>query len=463
MHSHGCRITLQPWYDVRCLDFSRILTLALQEVFGSVTEEASVNPHVTLESALFYATLDCYLVPFVTSEWLEDALGFLDAGILDAARTLCPGEMLCDKYLWVWPNRQVSSTAGSTSTFLRPVAPSPVTTGPSLSSPASSLQPSKLSPLVLPATSRIPSSNSGVPSPASGGAFPLVPSPLTLPGPSTESAPHHGHSAARSGYHPPMGGTPTVVPSSVLVLAAPALGPSLFVAPQTSKKCPINDVKMAAYPPEKQWKSCQCCSIKKWRCTPSADAKPPLGYPCAFCKLEKVPCLLPSSALSAFSFCFPFILIDLSGSLLGQKHLTRPVQATCTQTLSKQGGSSICPVSSNIAAILSKAAEFRINIPSFPTDDAFPDDLLGVPTHGFALASVENLISWNCKLWNSWRNYASAHIAHNVLLAQVEISKQRITNNDERCRLAWAAWCYLQGCALVANPPDSLSPKRSKS
>ena len=120
-------------------------------------------------------------------------------------------------------------------------------------------------------------------------------------------------------------------------------------------------------------------------------------------------------------------------------------------------------MSSNIAAILSKAAEFGINIPPFPTDDAFPDGLPGVPTHGSALASVENLISWNCELRNSWRDYASAHIAHNALLAQVEISKQRIADNDERRRLAWAAWCYLQGCALVANPPDSPSPERSKS
>ena len=27
----------------------------------------------------------------------------------------------------------------------------------------------------------------------------------------------------------------------------------------------------------------------------------------------------------------------------------------------------------------------------------------------------------------------------------------------------WATWCYLQGCALVANPPDSPSPKQSRS
>ena len=46
---------------------------------------------------------------------------------------------------------------------------------------------------------------------------------------------------------------------------------------------------------------------------------------------------------------------------------------------------------------------------------------------------------------------------------QVEILKQRIADNDERCRLAWAAWCYLQGCTLVANPPDLPSPEWSRS
>ena len=120
-------------------------------------------------------------------------------------------------------------------------------------------------------------------------------------------------------------------------------------------------------------------------------------------------------------------------------------------------------MSSNIAAILSKAAEFGIEIPPFPTDDAFPTNLLGIPTHGSALASMENLISWNCELRNSWCDYASAHIAHNVLLVQVEISKQRIADNDECRRLVWAAWCYLQGCTLVTNPPDSPSLEQSRS
>ena len=96
-------------------------------------------------------------------------------------------------------------------------------------------------------------------------------------------------------------------------------------------------------------------------------------------------------------------------------------------------------------------------------DDAFSTDLSDVLTHGSALASVENLISWNCELRNSWRDYASAHIAHNVLLAQVEISKQRIADNNECHHLAWAAWCYLQGCTLVANPPDLPSPEQSRS
>ena len=162
-------------------------------------------------------------------------------------------------------------------------------------------------------------------------------------------------------------------------------------------------------------------------------------------------------------FFFPVALLDFPGLLLVQERPIRPIRATRARTSSKRGGSSIQPTSSNIAAILGKAAEFGIEIPPFPTDDAFPTDLPGIPTHGSALASVENLISWNCELRNSWHDYASTHIAHNVLLMQVEISKQRIADNDERRHLAWAAWCYLQGCTLVANPPDSPSPERSRS
>ena len=134
-----------------------------------------------------------------------------------------------------------------------------------------------------------------------------------------------------------------------------------------------------------------------------------------------------------------------------------------TQTSSKQGRSSVHPASSNIVAILGKVAEFGIEIPPFPMDDAFLTDLLSIPMRGSALVSVENLISWNCELRNSWRDYASAHIAHNALLAQVEILKQRIADNNKRHCLAWAAWCYLQGCALIANPPDSPSLERSRS
>ena len=162
-------------------------------------------------------------------------------------------------------------------------------------------------------------------------------------------------------------------------------------------------------------------------------------------------------------FFFPVVLLDFPGLLLVQERPIHPIWATHAQTSSKWGGSSVHPTSSNIAAILGKAAEFGIKIPPFPTDDAFPTNLLGIPTHGSALTSVENLISWNCELRNSWRDYASAHIAHNALLAQVEISKQRITNNDKHRRLVWAAWCYLQGCTLVANLPDSPSPERSRS
>ena len=162
-------------------------------------------------------------------------------------------------------------------------------------------------------------------------------------------------------------------------------------------------------------------------------------------------------------FFFLVALLDFPGSFLVQECPIRPIWAMHTQTSSKQGGSSVRPASSNIVAILSKAAEFGIEIPPFPTDDAFLTDLLGVPTHGSALTSMENLISWNCELRNSWRDYASAHIAHNALLVQVEISKQWIADNDECRHLAWAAWCYLQGCALVANLLDLPSPERSRS
>ena len=172
--------------------------------------------------------------------------------------------------------------------------------------------------------------------------------------------------------------------------------------------------------------------------------------------------LLPPLLVRIRLFFFLVVLLDFPGSLLVQERPIRPIWATHARTSSKWGGSSVQPMSSNIAAILGKAAEFKIEIPPFPTDDAFPTDLPGIPMHGSALASVENLISWNCELRNSWRDYASAHIAHNALLAQVEISKQQIADNDERRRLAWAAWCYLQGCALVANPPDSPSPERSR-
>ena len=162
-------------------------------------------------------------------------------------------------------------------------------------------------------------------------------------------------------------------------------------------------------------------------------------------------------------FFFSVTLLDFPGSFLVQEHPIRPIRATHAQTSSKWGRSSVRPVFSNIVAILGKAAEFGIKIPPFLMDDAFPTDLSGVPMHGSALVSVENLISWNCELWNSWHDYTSTHIAHNVLLAQVEISKQRIADNDERHHLAWATWCYLQGCTLVANSPDLPSPERSRS
>ena len=252
-----------------------------------MAEEAGVAFRTGPETSSFFVSLDRWLVPLITSEWLEDTPGFLEPGVLDAARTLRPGETLCDKYPRVWPNRPIAGTARPAPGSSHPVATSPAT------SPASSLQPSGLSPLVLPAASQTPSSNSGFPSPASGGASPLVPSPLALLATPAESVPRRGRSAACSGYRQPAGGTPAVVPSSVPVPGSQPAG-SLSVAPRTSKKRPLHDVEMAERLPGKQWKSCQRCSVKKRRCAPPADALPPLGYPCAFCKIENMPCLSPS-------------------------------------------------------------------------------------------------------------------------------------------------------------------------
>ena len=165
-----------------------------------MAEEAGVAFRTGLETSRFFIALDRCLVPLITSEWLKDAPGFLEPGVLDAARTLRPGETLCDKYPRMWPNRSAADIAGPVPVFARPVAPSPVTAGPIASSLGSSSWPSGLSPLVLPTALRTPSSNSEVPSPASGGASPLVFSPLALPAPSTESVPCRGRSADRSSY-----------------------------------------------------------------------------------------------------------------------------------------------------------------------------------------------------------------------------------------------------------------------
>ena len=137
-----------------------------------MAKEAGVAFHTGPETSRFFIALDCCLGPLVTSEWLKDAPGFLEPSVLDAAWTLHPGETLCDKYSQLWPNRSAAGTAG-----------------PIVSSPGSSSWPSGLSPLVLPTALRTPSSNSRVPSPASGGASPLVSSPLALPAPPMESVP----------------------------------------------------------------------------------------------------------------------------------------------------------------------------------------------------------------------------------------------------------------------------------
>ena len=165
-----------------------------------MAEEAGVAFCTGPEMFRFFIALNRCLVPLITSEWLEDAPGFLELGVLDAAWTLRPSETLCDKYPRVWPNHSAAGTARPVPVFAHLVAPSPVTAGPIASSSGSSSWPSRLSPLVLPTALHTPSSNSGVPSPTSRGASPLVSSSLTLPAPSMESAPHRGCSAAHSGY-----------------------------------------------------------------------------------------------------------------------------------------------------------------------------------------------------------------------------------------------------------------------
>ena len=103
-----------------------------------MAEEAGVAFHTGPEMSGFFIALDRCLVPLVTLEWLEDAPGFLEPGVLDTAWTLRPGEMLCDKYPRVWPNCSAAGTAGPAPVFVHLVTPSPVTAGPIASSPGSS-------------------------------------------------------------------------------------------------------------------------------------------------------------------------------------------------------------------------------------------------------------------------------------------------------------------------------------
>lgn len=140
---------------------------------------------------------------------------------------------------------------GPMSTFLHSVALLLATTEHSLSSLTSSLQPFKLSLLVLSVTSRTSSLNPKVSFPTSGGVSPLVSSSLTLPGLLVELAPCCSHFATHSSYCLPIGGTLAVVLSLVPVLAALPAGPS-SVASRTSKKCPINNVEIATHPLRKQ-------------------------------------------------------------------------------------------------------------------------------------------------------------------------------------------------------------------
>ena len=50
-----------------------------------MAEEVGVAFHMGPETSRFFIALDRCLVPLVTLEWLEDASGFLEPGVLDAA------------------------------------------------------------------------------------------------------------------------------------------------------------------------------------------------------------------------------------------------------------------------------------------------------------------------------------------------------------------------------------------
>ena len=57
----------------------------MKDAFAAMAEKAGIMLHISLEMSSFFIALDHCLVPLVTLEWLEDALGFLKPSVLDTA------------------------------------------------------------------------------------------------------------------------------------------------------------------------------------------------------------------------------------------------------------------------------------------------------------------------------------------------------------------------------------------
>ena len=189
------------------------------------------------------------------------------------------------KYLQVWPT---CSTAGSVSSIPCLVISLPTTAEPTASSLALSLQLSELSPLVLPAISHMPLSNSTAPSPTLGDVLPWVSSRPGLPEPLAESAPHCGRSATLVN---PQWVFPRRFHLSLWFWMRHLLGlcPCLLIPAIVAHSV----IEMEVCLPEKQQMSCQYCSTQQQQCATPKGAKLPFTYPCAACKQDKVQCVPP--------------------------------------------------------------------------------------------------------------------------------------------------------------------------
>ena len=84
-HLCGCETILELWCVILGLDFGWVLTFIVQDAFASMAREAGIALCTAPETSLFFVALNRCLVPLVTLKWLEDASGFLEASVLDAA------------------------------------------------------------------------------------------------------------------------------------------------------------------------------------------------------------------------------------------------------------------------------------------------------------------------------------------------------------------------------------------